>query len=525
MSDADPARGRDRLVLVLVGLLLLPPVALAARQLFAGLPDITVGSDPALVELATRDAGRGRQLLGPYSRFGFHHPGPAMFYLLLPGYLAGGRTHGGLLLGALALNLLGLAGAGWAARRLGDRRLALALLALVPFLVARLGPAGLSSAWNPNLVVVAFVATVVAGAAVALGAATLLPVLVVAGSLAAQSHLALVGPVATVVVFATVLRLLSREPRGGPGDAAAPGARPAFVLAAVLAVAAWTPVVVEQVASERGNLTRIAAYLAKERPAQPPAATLDAYGRAAGSWLVAPLGAGAAGRAATVAGLALAALQPLALALAVRRRRRPVGALAGLGIALTVLALVTIRGLASPLHEYLTRWIAGLGVIHAAVLVAAVLPRRLEAVEPEQAVGARGWQLAIAVVAVLAAGLNLVLVAGYPSWRKQAGEPVFARIGRAGAAAVAVVNCDEPVRVSIGEGASWELAAGVVLRLDREGRRVGVDPAWSFMFGPAHPAPRQGARLFVCEVGPACVAGETLWQEEGVRLALLQKPG
>jgi len=118
-----------------------------------------------------------------------------------------------------------------------------------------------------------------------------------------------------------------------------------------------------------------------------------------------------------------------------------------------------------------------------------------------------------------------VLVAGYPSWRKQAGEPVFARIGRAGAAAVAVVNCDEPVRVSIGEGASWELAAGVVLRLDREGRRVGVDPAWSFMFGPAHPAPRQGARLFVCEVGPACVAGETLWQEEGVRLALLQKPG
>ena len=208
MSDAAPARGRDRLVLVLVGLLLLPPVALAARQLFAGLPDITVGSDPALVELATRDAGRGRQLLGPYSRFGFHHPGPAMFYLLLPGYLAGGRTHGGLLLGALALNLLGLVGAGWAARRLGDRRLALALLALVPFLVARLGPAGLSSAWNPNLVVVAFVATVVAGAAVALGATTLLPVLVVAGSLAAQSHLALVGPVATVVVFATVLRLL-----------------------------------------------------------------------------------------------------------------------------------------------------------------------------------------------------------------------------------------------------------------------------------------------------------------------------
>jgi len=525
VSDAAPTRGRDRLVLGLVALLLLPPIALAARQLAAGLPDITVGSDPALVELATLDAARGRQLLGPYSRFGFHHPGPAMFYLLLPGYLAGGRTHGGLLLGAVALNLLGLAGVGWASGRLGDRRLALALLVVVPLLVARLGPAGISSAWNPNLVVVAFLATVVSGAAVGLGATALLPLLVAAGSLAAQSHLALVGPVATVVVFAAVLRLLSRARPADDEAAAAPGSGWAVVAAAVIAVAAWAPVVGEQVGSGRGNVTRIAAYLAKERPAQPVEAVFGAYGRAAGSWLVAPIGAAGSGRAAAAAGLALAALQPVALALAVRRRRRPLEALAGVGIALAVIALVTIRGMASPLHEYLTRWIAGLGVVHGAVLMAALLPRRLEHAEPERTGAERGWPVAVVVAALLAAGLNLVRVAGYPSWREQAEAPVFARIGRAGAAALAVVNCDEPVRVSIGEGASWELAAGVVLRLARERRTVGVDPAWSFMFGPAHPAPRNGARLLVCEAGPGCLAGETLWQEEGVRLALLQKPG
>jgi hypothetical protein len=448
-----------------------------------------------------------------------------MFYLLLPGYLAGGRTHGGLLLGALALNLVGLAGVGWASGRLADRRLALALLALVPLLVARLGPAGMSSAWNPNLVVVALVTTVVSGAAVGLGATALLPLFVAAGSLAAQSHLALVGPVATVVVFAVALRLLSRARPTGGEAVAAPAAVWAVVAAAVIAVAAWAPVVAEQVASGRGNVTRIVAYLAKERPAQPATAVLGAYGRAAGSWLVAPIGAADSGRASAAAGLALAALQPVALGVAVRRRRRPLEALAGVGIALAVIALVTIRGMESPLHEYLTRWIAGLGVVHGAVLVAALLPQRLEQVAPERAGAERGWPLAIFLVALLVAVLNLVRVAGYPSWREQAEAPVFARIGRAGAAALAVVNCDEPVRVSIGEGASWELAAGVVLRLARERRTVGVDPAWSFMFGPAHLAPRSGARLLVCEAGPACVAGETLWQEEGVRLALLQKPG
>ena len=29
----------------------------------------------------------GRQLLGPYSRFGFHHPGPAYFYASVPLYV------------------------------------------------------------------------------------------------------------------------------------------------------------------------------------------------------------------------------------------------------------------------------------------------------------------------------------------------------------------------------------------------------------------------------------------------------
>jgi hypothetical protein len=126
---------------------------------------------------------------------------------------------------------------------------------------------------------------------------------------------------------------------------------------------------------------------------------------------------------------------------------------------------------------------------------------------------------------VLTAGLNLARVAAYPSWREQAAAPVFARIGRASAAASACTGAADAVHVSIGEGTSWELAAGIVLRLAKDGRAVSIDPQWAFMFGTRLAGAAAGTRLLVCGVGPACVAGETVWQEEGTRVALLPGPG
>ena len=48
-------------------------------------------ADEAVTELATLNALHGRQLLGPYSRYPWHHPGPSIFYLLAPMYEASGK--------------------------------------------------------------------------------------------------------------------------------------------------------------------------------------------------------------------------------------------------------------------------------------------------------------------------------------------------------------------------------------------------------------------------------------------------
>src|SRR5207248_944098 len=62
------------------------------------------GGDAAFIELAVRQALRGRQLLGPYSRFGWNHPGPVLFYLFAPLYWLSGERSRALFLGSWLVN-------------------------------------------------------------------------------------------------------------------------------------------------------------------------------------------------------------------------------------------------------------------------------------------------------------------------------------------------------------------------------------------------------------------------------------
>ena len=72
-------------------------------------------SDEAVIELSTLNALQGHQLLGPYSRYGWHHPGPALYYLLAPFYGLSGHRSVGLSAGALAINMAAVALMVWIA--------------------------------------------------------------------------------------------------------------------------------------------------------------------------------------------------------------------------------------------------------------------------------------------------------------------------------------------------------------------------------------------------------------------------
>ena len=66
--------------------------------------DYLPSADQAWIELQIRDIGRRSVLLGPYSRFGWFHPGPILYYLLWLPYRITGSTGASLAFAALTLN-------------------------------------------------------------------------------------------------------------------------------------------------------------------------------------------------------------------------------------------------------------------------------------------------------------------------------------------------------------------------------------------------------------------------------------
>src|SRR5207245_11433648 len=76
-----PARRATDVRWLLVFLPLALPLVLGALRLAAHLGSpFTPAGDAALLEVGTRRALAGTQRLGPYSRFGWHQLGPAVFH-------------------------------------------------------------------------------------------------------------------------------------------------------------------------------------------------------------------------------------------------------------------------------------------------------------------------------------------------------------------------------------------------------------------------------------------------------------
>ena len=117
--------------LLLCAAAVVPFVPAAAWFARNGIPDVLFTGDGAALELGTRHAMHAAQLVGPYSRFGWNHPGPAFFYLALPFYALFGQRGPALNVFALCVNLACALLIVLSARRLRGDVFALAAAALL----------------------------------------------------------------------------------------------------------------------------------------------------------------------------------------------------------------------------------------------------------------------------------------------------------------------------------------------------------------------------------------------------------
>ncbi|SEO44266.1 hypothetical protein [Trujillonella endophytica] len=520
-TDARPRAGWLRwpagLVLVLAAAL---PALVALVDLLRGRgePYLPLG-DHALLELTVDDVGEHEVLLGAYSRFLWHHPGPLLAYVLSVPFRLLDGAHEALAVGAVAVaGISSMAVVALVARRGGLLAGAWALLVLTVS-VRLLGDDFVRDSWNPHLPVLPLLAGVLLCWAVIRGSAWALPVAVLPMSLAVQAHVGfapVVGAVAAVVVLGLGVRAAVRLWSGRTGRPRRPlwwlRWPVSFLAAALVALLLWLPPITEQLTGEPGNITLLLDYL-REGSGEPAAfSSSEAVRLIAEEFAKLPAYVGGAVPPeqdlvedglwptwAVVAGLGLFAA---ALAVAAFRRRGDVLWLGGLTLAVAaagVVALTRIEGLP---FVYITRWTVVVGILAWITVGLGLLPELVTGVRA--LAGRRGPALLpAAVVGAPLAVLAAVAVVGAGQGAARAQTPFTDTTGELSGLASAVVADldrlglrtvpDPPVvRVDMAGTTRQELVGtfwpgtGVVLHLHRDGVDVQVSDFWELQLGPRY---------------------------------------
>jgi hypothetical protein len=465
-------------------LVLVAALVAASRQA----QPVTPVSDTAVIESYTDYASRGALLVGPYSRYGWHHPGPIYFYLLAPFYTLSGSLTAGLNAGALAVNLTSMLVLAWVVVRAADGVLAIVTTAMVALFAWRIAPI-LVSPWNPHVIVLPTMALIVVCAAILSGWAELLPLAAAIATFVAQTHLGVLPSVLVVSAIALSAVLGAAISEGDPGMRR----RLVRIVSVTLGVliVLWALPIWEQISRTPGNFTKLWRYFAVRDEASQPfrsayAAWTDML--AGMARLDLRLAEGSPFRRSRIpwaegwAGAQVALLAITAL-IAARAGRRFGAALAALLVFASITALWSVTRIQDAIVDHEVFWISGFGVLGTAVLLDAAMA----------AGGERRARASRRVTSTLC-GLAVCLMAflGVFQLRRITNETFSPRPQQAAAAALAEALKQ---RVSSVSGAGrpmvrieqdvWPVAAGVLVNLQKSGVPFAVEDDWLPMFTEA----------------------------------------
>jgi hypothetical protein len=461
-------------------------VALALTPLVVSAIHLTVlygnqynpGGDLAVTELLTRDVGRHPVLIGPFSRDEWHHPGPALYYLLAVPYRLLGSRATAMNVGALAVNAASIAGIAVLARRRGGHALMLISLLGCGLLARSLGPTELRLPWNPYVTVLPYALLVFLTWSLACGERWALPLAVLVASFVAQTHIgyaALALPLVVVGAVWLVARTVGRA-----RDDGVPGARavrsllgPALVAVAGVAVM-WLLPLYQQAARPKGNLTAAFRWFRGEGGVDESPQTLRVGWRIVTSQLGVPPEWLSGSRGVNFTGEPVDMYEPLApvlllgvVAAAVFLARRQVTGGRSLVVVWALASAVGVVAVArtiGPAFEYRLGWAQVLGMVAGVIMAWAgwlALARWRPALE--------GWLLVPATLVALAV---LAVVGSVAHVR--AGEPQAVQSAQIRGIIPDVVEGLPPGDGPILIDTAWSFeasahAASIALQLDRRG--------------------------------------------------------
>ncbi|MGZ8751962.1 MAG: hypothetical protein ACXW1S_03190, partial [Acidimicrobiia bacterium] len=468
-------------------------------------------ADDALIELQTRDVGTRAVFLGPYSRFGWYHPGPALFYVLVVPYRLLGSSLIALSLTALAINAASVVAIGWIGKRRGGLVLAALLLFGTVLLLGGLGGTVLRDVWNPTITVLPLAVLVLVVWSALEGDGWALPVAAGIGSFLVQSHVGYAGAVGVLLIWGL----------GGTIVASRRSDRalvPTLVGAAGVLAVMWSLPLIEQFTSHPGNLGLVLKF-ARE-PEAPHHVLRDGWlvvARAL-SWRM-PWVTGATsvnpfigevslagGPAVPVGLLALAGGGVLA---AYRREWSAMRFDLTVGLALSA-AVISFGRISGPMFPYLVVWVWGLAML---AWIAAAWSAWCSV---PSSVRGRGTRVVVLVLGC-ALGIVSLVVAFDVGSAEPAGAPeVAATRTFSKAARDAVSEGRGPAVIDAAGGLRIRsIGAGVALELERHGIPIEVPPELGLAFGDDRVDDDGRARARLLVATPAQVAdtpGAERWE-------------
>jgi hypothetical protein len=472
--------------MLLTGITLVP-FAVAFVALFTGRRGrIAPYGDTAVLELSVREVGEHVLLLGPYSRYHWHHPGPLLFdWLAIPYRLLGSYTHG-LNQGALLTAAVAIGVIGWVAHRRGGSTLVAWAMVVIGLFAWAVGPDVLRSAWNPWITVLPLFGVIALAWNAACGELWSYPVAVAGGSFVVESHvgyagvtLAVLGGAALVVVVTAVRHTVTWRQVGVVG----------LVSIGVLGLL-WSPPLYQEVRDTRGNLTELRQFFADAKPDHDVGdgveVTMQELGVVPAQLGTLDTGDAQNDRPGTWTGAITLAALGAAVAIAALRRCTSALYLAGL-VSLAILAAIwSVAHVVGAIDGYLVLWIAATGGAAWLALGAALLA---------PGTGRPVARPRLVVLLVPVALLSAVNV--WSAW--QAGPPETAATAGVEQLARAIRPALDPpsagpVLVRVASAAAWPMAAGVMVDLERRGYTTVVDPDMGWLLGEQRER-RPGSRV------------------------------
>lgn len=214
--------------------------------------------DWAVLTMRVEDVGQDTPLVGPYSRFGWNHPGPLMYWLLAFPYHLFGDKPEAILAAAATLNALTVAALSAVAWRRGRLPMVALTMTATATLIHAMGAATIRDPWNPFITLLPLALTVFLVWSVIEGDFWMWPPLAFLVSFELQSHIGYLPMLAMLGVSVVAITWRRKS-----FDTLLPASTKQrfWVLGISIAVVigCWLPVLLDQVVGT-GNLGAITHY-------------------------------------------------------------------------------------------------------------------------------------------------------------------------------------------------------------------------------------------------------------------------